>query len=48
MSQAIVATQRGLVDAMADRGIGYKDPFNWQSLVDALYPYADIREFSNK
>lgn len=38
MSQAIVATQRGLVQSMAGEGLVYAEPFDWQVLVDALYP----------
>jgi 3-hydroxyisobutyrate dehydrogenase-like beta-hydroxyacid dehydrogenase len=38
MSLAIVATQRGLVEKMAAEKLIYRDPFNWQTLVDALYP----------
>lgn len=38
MSQAIVATQRGLVDAMAAQGLLYSEPFDWRTLVDTLYP----------
>ncbi|WPP01986.1 DUF1932 domain-containing protein [Pseudomonas sp. HR96] len=38
MSRAIVATQRGLVDAMAAQGIAYAEPFDWMALVDQLYP----------
>lgn len=39
MSQAIVATQRDLVEAMADSGINYSElqPFNCFSLIDSLY-----------
>lgn len=40
MSQAIVATQRGLVDSMAGLGLSYVEPFEWQVLVDRLYPGA--------
>jgi len=38
MSEAIVATQRGLVRAMADRNLRYTDlePFDWQHLHDLL------------
>ena len=38
MSQAIVATQRGLVESMARNDLVYAEPFDWQVLVDALYP----------
>jgi 3-hydroxyisobutyrate dehydrogenase-like beta-hydroxyacid dehydrogenase len=38
MSQAIVATQRGWVERMAERGLVYAEPFDWQPMVDALYP----------
>ncbi|MFC6338292.1 DUF1932 domain-containing protein [Pseudomonas sp. CCM 7891] len=38
MSQAIVATQRGLVESMVERGVIYSEPFDWQVLVDTLYP----------
>lgn len=38
MSQAIVATQRGLVDAMVAEGMVYNEPFDWRTLVDTLYP----------
>ena len=48
MSQAIVAAQRGLVDSMVDRGIGYEEPFSWQPLMDALYPQADTRQVPHK
>lgn len=48
MSQAIVATQRGLVDSMLERGIGYEEPFSWQPLMDALYPYADTKQVPHK
>jgi 3-hydroxyisobutyrate dehydrogenase-like beta-hydroxyacid dehydrogenase len=37
MSLAIVQTQRGLVERMAEQGLPYSDPFDWQVLVDALY-----------
>ena len=37
MSRAVVATQRGLVEAMAAQGIGYAEPFDWTHLVDALH-----------
>ena len=38
MSQAIVATQRGLVERMAEQGLTYADtlPFDWTRLVDTL------------
>jgi 3-hydroxyisobutyrate dehydrogenase-like beta-hydroxyacid dehydrogenase len=38
MSQAIVATQRGLVERMAQQGMTYADtlPFDWTRLVDTL------------
>ncbi|EIK95413.1 3-hydroxyisobutyrate dehydrogenase-like beta-hydroxyacid dehydrogenase [Pseudomonas sp. M47T1] len=38
MSHAIVATQRGLVERMAQQGMTYADtlPFNWTTLVDTL------------
>jgi len=38
MSQAIVATQRGLVERMAQQGLTYADtlPFEWTRLVDTL------------
>ena len=38
MSRAIVATQRGLVDNMANLSLSYAEPFEWQVLVDRLYP----------
>lgn len=38
MSRAIVATQRGLVEAMAAQGIAYAEPFDWMTLVDQLHP----------
>ena len=38
MSQAIVATQRGLVESMARNDLVYAEPFDWQVVVDALYP----------
>jgi 3-hydroxyisobutyrate dehydrogenase-like beta-hydroxyacid dehydrogenase len=38
MSQAIVATQRGLVQRMAGQGLVYAEPFDWRVLVDTLYP----------
>ncbi|MEK1943178.1 MAG: DUF1932 domain-containing protein [Pseudomonas sp.] len=38
MSEAIAHTQRALVEAMAARGIAYREPFVWQALVDELYP----------
>ncbi|MGY4494228.1 DUF1932 domain-containing protein [Pseudomonas sp. TE3610] len=40
MSQAIVATQRGLVERMAQQGMTYGDtlPFDWTRLVDNLAP----------
>jgi 3-hydroxyisobutyrate dehydrogenase-like beta-hydroxyacid dehydrogenase len=37
MSRAIVATQRGLVDAMARQGLVYAEPFEWQRLIDVLH-----------
>jgi hypothetical protein len=37
MSLAIVQTQRGLVEQMAEQGLPYSDPFDWQVLVDELY-----------
>jgi 3-hydroxyisobutyrate dehydrogenase-like beta-hydroxyacid dehydrogenase len=37
MSNAIVHTQRALVDAMQAQGIAYREPFVWQELVDALF-----------
>ena len=37
MSRAIVQTQRGLVERMAEQGLAYSDPFDWQVLVDELY-----------
>jgi 3-hydroxyisobutyrate dehydrogenase-like beta-hydroxyacid dehydrogenase len=37
MSLAIVQTQRGLVEQMAEQGLPYSDPFDWSALVDALY-----------
>lgn len=37
MSQAIVHTQRGLVDSMAVQGMAYAEPFDWTALVDRLY-----------
>lgn len=37
MSQAIVRTQRGLVERMAEFGLPYSEPFDWPTLVDTLY-----------
>jgi 3-hydroxyisobutyrate dehydrogenase-like beta-hydroxyacid dehydrogenase len=37
MSQAIVRTQRGLVERMAEFGLPYNEPFDWPTLVDTLY-----------
>ena len=37
MSQAIVQTQRGLVERMAEYELPYREPFDWPTLVDTLY-----------
>ncbi|MGE9551132.1 DUF1932 domain-containing protein [Erwinia amylovora] len=40
MSQAIVATQQGLVDSLTRRGLRYSQltPFIWQQTLDRIYP----------
>ncbi|KQB53877.1 6-phosphogluconate dehydrogenase [Pseudomonas endophytica] len=45
MSQAIVETQRGLVDAMQSADIDYPslEPFDWINLIDRLYSRPNVR-----
>lgn len=40
MSRGIVATQQGLVDAIARRGLRYQQlkPFSWQQALEQIYP----------
>lgn len=50
MSKAIVSSQRGLIDSMAEADIEYSalEPFNWNVLVDTLYGSSAAKQIEGR